>query len=105
VRRRADPPPSTARAQPAEQIASVADALPSWAQRRSLAALFRRGEPATIEQGLALVENVPLAADRRWALADLAHSRRWSDEEWDRLLAAADTPAVRRRLALRRRAT
>jgi len=48
---------------------------------------------------------VPRSADRRWSLCDLACSRPWSEPEWDRLVAAADGAATRRRLALRRATT
>ena len=73
-----------------------------WARRRALAALFASGIPPRADEALALVEGLATAAGRRWALADLAGSRRWSDDDFERVLAAADTPGLRRRLASRR---
>jgi hypothetical protein len=73
-----------------------------WTQRRALADLLRRGAPPLVD-ALALVAQVASAADRRWALCDVAASRAWSDAEWECVLAAGDTPALRRRLAARRR--
>jgi hypothetical protein len=75
---------------------------PGWAKRRALAALFARRQPAAVDEALALVAQVGSAADRRWLLCDLAASRQWPDEDWQHLLAAAATPAERRRLAMRR---
>ena len=74
-----------------------------WSRRRALAAAFAGGVPARLDDALALVERLGSAAARRWALGDLAASRAWSEAEWERLLAAADTPSTRRRLAARRR--
>lgn len=74
-----------------------------WARRRALGALFARHPPAEVDGALALIGELATAAGRRWALTDLAGSRCWSDAEWERLVAAADGPAFRRRLAMRRR--
>lgn len=73
-----------------------------WARRRALAALFARGMPASAGEALALVGRLETVADRRWALADLAASRRWSDIDFGRIVEAADTAATRRRLLARR---
>jgi hypothetical protein len=90
----------------AEVSALLERELPAgWARRRALAALFEAGLPPRAEDALALVGQLDSAADRRWALADLAASRRWSDGDFERLVAAADTPAVRRRLGNRRLAS
>jgi hypothetical protein len=75
-----------------------------WARRRALAALFARRLPADLQDALALVQRLSTPADRGWALADLVASRQWSDGDFALLLSAADSPALRRRLALRRAA-
>ena len=75
---------------------------PGWAKRRALSALFAKQQPAAIDDALTLVEQLGNAADRRWLLCDLAASRAWADDDWQRLLAAASGPAERRRLAMRR---
>jgi outer membrane biosynthesis protein TonB len=81
----------------------LAQELPhDWARRRALAVLFAHGMPADVDEALSLVGQVQSAAGRRWALADLAASRPWKEAEWDRLLAAADSSSLRRRLATRR---
>lgn len=82
----------------------LAHQLPhDWARRRALAALFAQRLPADLDEALALLGQVESAAARRWALADLAASRPWEEADWERLLAAADSPSLRRRLAARRR--
>ncbi|HEV8630731.1 MAG TPA: hypothetical protein VGV61_10475 [Thermoanaerobaculia bacterium] len=73
-----------------------------WARRRALSALFAARGPAALDEALGLVARLERPADRRWALADLAGSREWDEAEWERLAAAADTPALRRRLLSRR---
>ncbi len=87
-----------------EAVAALLDhELPhDWARRRALAALFARQLPASLDEALALLDRVGSAGERRWALADLAASRRWEEADWERLVAVADTPAQRRRLAARR---
>lgn len=70
-----------------------------WARRRALSAAFAKGVPAGLDEALALVARLASPSARRWALGDLAASRVWSEAEWERLLAAADGPAARRRLA------
>ena len=87
----------------AEALDELLDSLTSdWARRRALAAAFASGVPARLEDALALVGHLGSPAARRWALGDLAASRPWSDGDWERLLAAADSPLLRRRLAARR---
>jgi hypothetical protein len=73
-----------------------------WARRRALSALFASGLPPRAEEALDLVGGLATDASRRWALADLAASRAWGDDDFARLLAAADSPALRRRLVNRR---
>jgi hypothetical protein len=94
-------------APPADAVAALfVEALPhDWARRRALGALFARRLPAAVDEALELVGRVQGAGARRWALADLAASRPWSDADWDRLLAAADSVAARRRLVTRRQRT
>jgi hypothetical protein len=75
---------------------------PGWAKRRALAALFAKQQPAEVDDALSLVAQLGNAADRRWLLCDLAASRPWADDDWQRLLAVASGPAERRRLAMRR---
>ena len=70
-----------------------------WARRRALAAAFASGVPAGLDDALALVARLSAPSARRWVLGDLAASRAWPEGEWERLLAAADSPAARRRLA------
>jgi len=79
------------------------DLTHDWARRRALGAFFARRPPAEVDDALSLIGELETAAGRRWALADLAGSRAWRDDEWERLLAAADGPGLRRRLAMRRR--
>jgi len=80
-----------------------AEELPQgWARRRALAALFAERRPE-LDDALALVAQVGSPVNRRWALADLAASRPWVDDDWARLVAAAAGDGERRRLALRRR--
>ncbi|HEV8241408.1 MAG TPA: hypothetical protein VGS57_18745 [Thermoanaerobaculia bacterium] len=87
-----------------EMTTLFAQELPQgWARRRALSALFAERRPEALDDALALVAQVGSPVDRRWALSDLAASRRWDDGDWDRLVAAASTVGERRRLALRRR--
>jgi hypothetical protein len=74
-----------------------------WARRRALSALFAQRPPTDVDAALELVDRLASPGSRRWVLGDLATSRVWSDEEWERLLAACRTAADRRRLAGRRR--
>jgi hypothetical protein len=76
-----------------------------WARRRALSAWFAAHPVTTLDAALGLVARLERAGDRRWALADLAGSREWDEGEWERLLATADTPALRRRLQSRRLVT
>jgi len=86
-----------------DAAALIAEQLrPDWARRRAISALFAHQEPAALDDALALVAQVSSNSGRRWVLADLAASRAWADAEWQRLLAAAATPAERRRLSTRR---
>ena len=83
--------------------ALLAHELPhDWARRRALAALFEKQLPAGLDEALAWLGQVESAAARRWALADLAASRPWEEADWERLLAAADSASLRRRMAARR---
>jgi hypothetical protein len=78
--------------------------LPSgWARRRVLDRAIRGGLGADLDRALDLVRRFAEPGERPWCLTTLAASHSRSDGEWDRLLAAAETPWARRRLEMRRR--
>jgi len=89
----------------ADELSTLfAQELPQgWARRRALSALFAERPPEALDDALALVAQVGSPVNRRWALSDLAASRAWADDDWQRLVAAASGAGERRRLALRRR--
>jgi hypothetical protein len=89
----------------ADELSTLfAQELPQgWARRRALSALFAERRPEALDDALALVAQVGSPVNRSWALSDLAGSRPWADDDWDRLVAAASGSGERRRLALRRR--
>ncbi len=72
-----------------------------WARRRAVETLFRAGIPKSAAEALELVDLLSRASERLWALTTLAASRELSSDESDRLLAAADSPALARRLSHR----
>lgn len=78
-----------------------------WARRRALQAWIGAAGPDELAEGLdTLLERVaelPGPAQQSWCLTALAAARRWREGDWRRIAAAAETPALRRRLALRRR--
>jgi hypothetical protein len=79
-------------------------ALPAgWARRRVLDRAIRGGLGADLDRALDLVRRFTEPSERSWCLTTLAASHSRSDGEWDRLLAAAETPWARRRLEMRRR--
>lgn len=73
-----------------------------WARRRALQAWFASGAPTDLRAALGLLDRLATPADRLWCLAALARGGDWNEEDWLRILAAAPTPASRRRLQLLR---
>jgi hypothetical protein len=89
-----------------DALTSVLGNFPEgWARRRALETLFRAGLPDSLVGSLELLRRLTRRSERWWALTTLAASRRLSELEADALLAAADSPALARRLAHRLRAT
>ena len=72
-----------------------------WARRRALAAWLESGPP-DLGEALALIAELEGATGRSWCLGSLAANGPWTDPEWERIVAAAPTPAARRRLERRR---
>jgi hypothetical protein len=73
-----------------------------WARRRALQAWLEAAPPADLDESLALIDELGTPSARAWCLGALAGRGNWSDAEWRRIVAAAPTPAARRRLERRR---
>ena len=87
-----------------ERIEDRLSRLPSgWARRRVLERVLRGEAGEDLDRALELVERFAEPAERLWCLTALAARHPRSREEWNRLIAAADTAATRRRLEMRRR--
>lgn len=77
----------------------VAGLAPGWAGRRALQRLIRAGAYGSLDEALELVGLLPSPAQRTWCLLELAERT----PDLDRLLAAAPSPAARRRIERRAR--
>jgi hypothetical protein len=88
----------------ASELHGVVESFPEgWPRRRALEVLLRSGLPADLREALALVYRLDRPSERMWALTALAMTREFTARDEEALLAAADTPAIRRRLKLRLR--
>jgi hypothetical protein len=72
-----------------------------WARRRALQVLLRAGVPAALEDAFTLVEVLGSERDLLWCLGTLADSREIPQDDREAFLAAANSPAARRRLERR----
>jgi hypothetical protein len=85
-----------------EGFAAVLECFPSgWARRRALERLLAAGLPESVTDAIALLELLVRPFERMWALTTLAASRPLDDRAREALLAAAPSPALRRRLRRR----
>jgi hypothetical protein len=83
-------------------LRSAVEAFPDgWARRRALVELLRAGAPAALDDALGLVEALGSERDRAWCLGTLVETRALSLRDRESLLAAAPSPAARRRLERR----
>lgn len=83
-------------------LGSLLEAFPDgWARRRALLELLRAGVPAALDDVFALIETLGSDRDRLWCLGTLAESREIPEQDREAFLAAASTPAARRRLERR----
>lgn len=82
------------------------DESPAWSRRRTLAVWIEDAEPAVLAVALgrilALIGDLATPSDRMWCLTTLAGRRAWDEPEWQQILAAAESPMLRRRLGHRK---
>jgi hypothetical protein len=84
------------------ELHDVLESFPAgWPRRRALETMFRSGLPTEIEVALGLIDSLDRSSERMWALTALIASRELNIADREALLAAADTPTIRRRLGLR----
>ena len=90
----------------AELATRLRGEAPAWTHRRALQTWIEAAEPPDLAAGLdrllELIDTLDSPSDRMWCLTSLAGGRAWDDEAWQRILDAAETPTLRRRLAHRR---
>jgi hypothetical protein len=85
-----------------EALRPVLEAFPDgWARRRALLELLRSGSPAAVREALSLIETLGSERDRAWCLGALAEDRPLGASDREALLAAAPSPAARRRMERR----
>jgi hypothetical protein len=83
-------------------LGSLLEIFPDgWARRRALLELLRAGVPAALDDVFALIETLGSDRDRLWCLGVLADSREIPELDREAFLAAASSPAARRRLERR----
>ena len=82
------------------------DEAPPWTRRRTLQTWIESASPfeltSSLDRVLELIRDLETTPDRMWCLTSLAGSRPWDDQTWQRILATAETPSLRRRLVHRR---
>ena len=86
----------------AAHLGAVLETFPDgWARRRALLELLRAGVPGSLDDAFSLIETLGSDRDRLWCLGTLADSREIPEGDREALLAAASSPAARRRLERR----
>jgi hypothetical protein len=69
-----------------------------WARRRAVMALLRQGQPASLDDAIAVIEELERPIDRRWACATLIESRELSDDDARQIAERFPFPSLTRRL-------
>jgi hypothetical protein len=69
-----------------------------WARRRAVMSLLRQGQPESLEDALAVIEELDRPTDRRWACATLIDSRELDDDDARRIAERFPFPPLVRRL-------
>jgi hypothetical protein len=82
----------------AERIGLIESLGGGWASRRALSCLIRRGGVPDLDEALELVGRLGRPMQQAWCLGDLLERDDLTPADVDRILAAAPTAAVRRRL-------
>ena len=83
-------------------LGAVLETFPDgWARRRALLELLRAGVPDSLDDAFSLIETLASDRDRLWCLGTLADSREIPEGDREAFLAAASSPAARRRLERR----
>jgi len=86
----------------AAHLGAVLETFPDgWARRRALLELLRAGVPDSLDDAFSLIETLASDRDRLWCLGTLADSREIPEGDREAFLAAASSPAARRRLERR----
>jgi len=87
----------------AGRAAMVRSLTSGWAARRAVSSIIRSHSAADLSEALALIRQLPTAAQQIWCIGDLVEHWDLEDGERRRVLAEAPTDSARRRLALRAR--
>jgi hypothetical protein len=75
-----------------------------WPARRAVSELIRSGSFDDLDEALASIERLDTPARRAWCLGDLLERGALDERAAERILAAAPSPAARRRLERRQAA-